>query len=361
MLYLAIDQHSKQLTVNIRNEEGDVLEKRQVSTEWERVRAFFDGLRAQSEPEGGFVTILEVCGFNDWLLEMLEEYGCRETVVIQPEKRSKKKTDRRDADGLGELLWVNRSRLLEGTPVYGLRRVLPPTMEERQDRQLTELRKRLAQLRTKAINRVRHLLRRHNLQQECPTKGIQTQKAQQWLAELELDWMDRLELDQLLAQWTMYDEQLDEANRQIEARQKENDIACTLATIPGIGAYSSLAIASRIGPIDRFPRAKSLANFWGLTPGCRNSGEVTDRLGSITKQGSTMVRYLLGHLVVHLLRRDSYMKQWYQKIKKRRGAKIARVAVMRRVAEIIWHMVKHRQAYVVGGPAEWAKVYGTAA
>ncbi len=104
MLHLAIDQRRKQLTVNIRNEKGDVIEKRPASTEWERVRAFFAGLRDKAEPEGGFVAILEICGFNDWLLEMLEEYECRDTVVIQPEKRSNKKTDRRDADALGELL-----------------------------------------------------------------------------------------------------------------------------------------------------------------------------------------------------------------------------------------------------------------
>ena len=357
MLYLAIDQHRKQLTVNIRNDEGDVLVKRQVSTEWERVRAFFDSLRAQAEPEGGFVAILEICGFNDWLLEMLEEYGCSETVIIQPEKRSKKKTDRRDAAALGELLWVNRSRLLQGKPVYQLRRVQPPTPQERQDRQLTGLRRRLTQLRTKAINRVQHILMRHNLQQECPTKGIQTIKAKEWLSKLALDWMDRLEMDQLLAQWTLLDEQLDEVNKRIEERQNKNDVAHIVASIPSMGAYSSLAVASRIGPIDRFPRAKSLANFWGLTPGCRNSGE-TDRPGSITKQGSAMVRYILGQLVARLLRHDPYMKQWYQRIKKRRGSKIARVAVMRRVAEIIWHMVKYKQAYVTGGPEAWEKVYG---
>ena len=117
MLYLAIDQHRKQLTVNLRNEQGDVILRRQVSTEWVRVRAFFEDLRKASAPEGGFVAILEVCGFNDWLLKLLAEYGCRETVVIQPEKRSKKKTDRRDANALGELLWVNRHRLLAGKKV----------------------------------------------------------------------------------------------------------------------------------------------------------------------------------------------------------------------------------------------------
>ena len=70
MLYLAIDQHRKQLTVNLRNEEGDVTMKRQVSTEWKRVREFLEEVRNQSLPEGGFVAIVEVCGFNDWFLKM---------------------------------------------------------------------------------------------------------------------------------------------------------------------------------------------------------------------------------------------------------------------------------------------------
>jgi len=119
MLYLAIDQHRKQLTVNLRNEAGDVILKRQVSTEWARVREFLAEVQERSVPEGGFVAIVEVCGFNDWLLKLLAEYGCREMVVIQPEKRSKKKTDRRDANALGELLWVNRQRLLAGKKVQG--------------------------------------------------------------------------------------------------------------------------------------------------------------------------------------------------------------------------------------------------
>jgi transposase len=111
-----------------------------------------------------------------------------------------------------------------------------------------------------------------------------------------------------------------------------------------------LALAARIGPIERFPRPASLANYWGLTPGCRNSGDATQRLGSITKQGSAMARMILGQMALHVLRRDPSMRTWYTRIKKRRGSKIARVAVMRRLATILWHMIKHEQPYCIGGP-----------
>ena len=314
MLYLGIDQHRKQLTVCVRNEQGDVTLRRQVSTEWERVRGFFTEMSNEAG-EPGFVAIVEVCGFNDWLVRLLHEYGCREVLVIQPENRSKKKTDRRDANALGEVLWVNRQRLLADKRVQGVRRIHLPTDGEAEDRQLTELRKRLGQLRTRSINRVKHLLRKHNLEQECPVKGIDTRTARKWLATLPLGRMDRLQMNLLLAQWKLWDEQIECLEAEISRRQAKNKTAVVIATVPGCRAYSSLALASRIGSIERFPRPSSL-----------------------------------GQLVLHVLRRDGTMRAWYGRIKKRRGSKIARVAVMRRLATILWHMLKHNEPYLPGGP-----------
>ncbi len=349
MLYLATDQHRKQLTVNLRNEAGDVILKRQVSTEWKRVREFMEELRNQSVSEGGFVAILEVCGFNDWFLKLLAEYGCREIVLIQPEKKSKHKTDRRDANALGELLWTNRERLLAGKKVQNVRRIVPPSEQEAEDRQLTALRQRVARLRTRTINKVQHLLLKHNLQQECPTKGLKTKGARKWLTQLALGGLDRLELNHLLAQWELLDKQLDELEQTIGERMLKNPTAVIIATLPGVGAYGSLALASRIGSIERFPHARSLANYWGLTPGSNNSGDQQRRLGSITKEGSAIARFILAQIVVHVLRRDAKLKEWYRRIKKRRGSKIARVAVMRRLATIIWYMVKYQRPYRPGG------------
>jgi transposase len=345
MLYLAIDQHRKQLTVNLRNEAGDVVHTRQVSTQWERVREFMQDVQKRSVAEGGFVAIVEVCGFNDWFLKLLAEYGCQEIALVQPEKRTKNKTDRRDANALGELLWTNRQRLLTGKKLQNVRRIVPPSPRDAEDRQLTTVRHRLGRLRTRTINRVQHLLLKHNLQQECPTRGLQTKAAAKWLAKLQLDTIDRMELDQLLAQWELWNKHIAELEPKICERRAESTSAALIDTIPGAGAYGSLALACRIGAIERFPHGRSLAHYWGLTPGCRNSGDATRRLGSITKEGSVMARFILGQMVLHVLRRDARMKEWFQRIKKRRGAKIARVAVMRRLATIIWHMLKNQQPY----------------
>ena len=54
-----------------------------------------------------------------------------------------------------------------------------------------------------------------------------------------------------------------------------------LMTAPGVSHYSGLALSSRIGPTERFPRPRSLANYFGLTPGCRNTGKANDRFGAL--------------------------------------------------------------------------------
>ena len=66
MLYLGIDQHARQITISLRDESGDVLEARQVSTQPGRINAFFEQLTRGRLREGElFVAVLEVCGFND--------------------------------------------------------------------------------------------------------------------------------------------------------------------------------------------------------------------------------------------------------------------------------------------------------
>jgi len=350
MLYLGIDQHRKQLTVNLRNENGDILLRRQVSTRWRPAHSFFSELADQASPQGGCVVIVEVCGFNDWLLALLAEYKFL-VLLVQNEKRSRRKTDRRDANQLCELLWVNRQRLLGGDKVQGLRVVQQPTQRDAEDRQLTSLRRWIAQQRTQVLNKIQHLLLKHNLQQHSPTKGLQTKAARRWLKEeLSLPAIDRIEMNILLAHWEQWDQQIQEVDAQVQKRQAQNPTAVLIASIPGAAAFASLALACRIGSIERFKTPKSLPNYFGIAPSCRNSGEVTQRLGSITKIGSNMARFVLGQLVLHVLRRDPEMKARYLPIKRRRGSKIARVAVMRRVTVILWHMLKHQQPYSIGKP-----------
>src|SRR5262245_10405985 len=297
MFYLGIDQHARQITISLRDDNGDVVQARQVSTQPDKVNAFFQQLtRERLRNDESFVAVLEVCGFNDWLIRMLRGYRCHKVILIQPDDRKKCKTDRRDAASLSEVLWVNRDRLLRGQPVRGLRQVEIAGSADQENRRLTTLRQEAGQARTGLVNQVRHILRRHNLQWQMPTKRFPTKAAVAWLKPLVLPATDRLEMGHLLLDLERVQQRVKDLEQVIAQRCGVSAEAVLLSSMPGVSYFTATSLACRVGRVERFPRAASLANYWGLTPGCRNSGENNQRLGSITKAGSSMARWLLAQV-----------------------------------------------------------------
>lgn len=346
MFYLGIDQHARQLTVNLRDDNGDVLMRRQVSTKPDKVLRFFEELTARCGDSGcGFQAIVEVCGFNDWLIEMLKNFRCQKIVLVQPEDSGKRKTDRRDAAKLSELLWLYRDRIENGKPITKLRIVKQPTSIQLQQRRLTTLRKDARASRGRAINQIRSVLRRHNLQHNMPTKTFPTIAAIEWLKTLKLPAADRLELGHAMEDLEKFELRVKQLDVVIAKLSESDQDAQLLMKTTGFAQFSAVALSSRIAGIDRFKRPRALSNYFGLTPGCRNSGEKKDRLGHITKAGSSIARWVLGQASKHILRTDPTMRAWFKKLKRKRGSKIARVAVMRRMATIIWHMLTKRKTW----------------
>src|SRR5262249_51204881 len=197
------------------------------------------------------------------------------------------KTDRRDAAALSELLWVNRDRLLQGKPVRGLRQVDIARTADQENRRLTTLRKDAGQARTRLVNRVRHILRRHNLQWQMPTKKFPTKSGIAWLKQGALPEIDRLEMNHLLADLELVQGRRKELEQVIAQRCGVSAEAVLLASMPGVSYFTAVALACRVGRVERFPRAHSLANYWGLTPGCRTSADTNQRLATIPTPGST--------------------------------------------------------------------------
>jgi transposase len=346
MHFVGIDQHKRHLTICVRNEQGNIVMRRQVSTEWEHVDPFLASLQDGAAAIGGYMAVMEVCGFNDWLVKRLNQYGCARVLVISAPERARQKTDRRDAARLSELLWINRDRIAAGERLMNIAEVYQPTERERDGRQLTHIRHRLGSARTRTMNSIQGILRRHNLEQARPTKGAFTKAALAWLRGLDcLPDLDSIELTMRLAEFDLFTKQLAEVTTLINQRAAKNDDVRLLRTMPRPGAYTALALVSHIGSIKRFPHARSLSNYFGLTPGCRNSGE-TDRPGSITKAGHPLPRFLLAQMVLHALRGDPGLREWYSKVKRRRGSKVARVAVMRKLCESMWHMLSKKEKYI---------------
>ena len=153
-------------------------------------------------------------------------------------------------------------------------------------------------------------------------------------------------MNHLLIDLEHVQQRMKELEKVIAQRSGASKEVAILSSIPGMGrGFTAMSLACRIGRVERFPRAHSLANYWGLTPGCRNSGESDQRLGRITKAGSPTARWLLAQLVYKVLRRDARLREWFKRIKRRRGATIARVAVMRKLTTIIWHMLRKEKTY----------------
>lgn len=90
LFYLGIDQHARQLTVDLKDSCGDTILKRQVSTKPEKVMRFFEQLTERCLREDcQFWAIVEACSFNDWLIEMLKNFHCARIVLVQPDLPSR--------------------------------------------------------------------------------------------------------------------------------------------------------------------------------------------------------------------------------------------------------------------------------
>jgi transposase len=132
---------------------------------------------------------------------------------------------------------------------------------------MTELRKALGQLRTRTLNKIHRIINGHNLIWNYLTKSFQTQAGRRWLETVKLPELDRLEMDMLLKEWTTWDEQIAQMNERTVERANHREpgeivsAAQILMTAPGVSHYSALALSSRIGPIERLPRPRSLANI----------------------------------------------------------------------------------------------------
>src|SRR2546427_212885 len=140
------------------------------------------------------------------------------------------------------------------------------------------------------------------------------------------------------------DSPIAELDRAVLEEAKRRDDAVLLMTHPGIGPVTSLAFVLAVGPVTRFHRSRKLVSYFGLNPTEESSGG-RRRLGAISKQGNTMVRWLLIETVHHAVRQDPELKQDYQRLKFRRGHAVAKVAIARKLAVRMYWMLRSGADY----------------
>jgi transposase len=328
MMIIGCDFHTRYQQIAMLDEATGELTERRLDHQNGEADAFYRNL--QGPVRVGIEATGPIRWFERLLAELGQELWIGDAAKIRASEVRKQKTDERDARLILDLLLTKR-----------FPKIWVPTPAERDLRQLLWHRHKLVCLRTMLGNQLHALALSEGL---CRKKKLFTKKGRGELAGLALGpWASRrrAELLQLLEQLAAPLAELDRAV--LEEAQRRED-AVLLMTHPGIGPVTSLAFVLAIGPVTRFPRSKKIASYLGLNPSEESSGG-RRRLGAISKQGNTMVRWLLIEAVHPAVRKDPELRQDYQRLKFRRGHAVAKVAIARKLAVRMYWILRSGAAY----------------
>lgn len=315
-------------------ETGEVIERR-LEHENGQARAFYASL-----PRGALVGI-EATGYTQGFQRMLSELGRElwigDPAAIRASDVRRQKTNRRDAEHLLDLLLTKK-----------FPRIWVPSADERDLRQLLLHRHKLVGMRTSVRNQLHALAMNQGLRRR---KKLWTGKGRQELEALELlPWSHRRcqELLKLLAELDTSIRALDPAvEREAQARPEVGELMKQL----GVGPVVGLAFALTIGPVRRFANSRKVVSYLGLNPSEGSTGD-RQRLGAISKQGNSMTRWLLVEAAQTAARLDPELHRVYYRLKFRRGASVAKVAVARKLAvKLYWRLRNPAQAVKAAQPA----------
>ena len=143
-------------------------------------------------------------------------------------------------------------------------------------------------------------------------------------------------LDSLLALIEDFGREINQTTTEIEQRAKLDDRIEVLTQIRGVGRYTTMLIIAEVGDINRFPSARHLCAWAGLTPTVRSS-DGKARLGHISRQGSPALRWALVEAAQKITTGSGPLREKYERIAKRRGNKIAKVAVAREILTLAFY------------------------
>jgi transposase len=241
------------------------------------------------------------------------------------------KSDKVDARILAHLL---RSNLVAESYV--------PPKHLREIRALIRHRVAIVKIRTMVKNEVHALVDKHGFVSSY--SDIFGKGGVEWLRDLELPSLDRLILDNHLTHLESLNQQTKRVDEKIHSKACEDQDVRLLLSMTGVDIYTALLIKSEIGCIDRFPDYKKLVSWAGLAPSLHQSGNV-EYHGSITKQGSKMLRWIMVEAARVAVNHDPRMRAFYERVKHRRGDQKAIIAVANKMLKIIWFMLTRKETY----------------
>ena len=309
-------------------ETGEVTERRLIHARGEAEK-FYGGL------EGAVMVGIESTGSTQWFEALLSRLGhgyrIGDAKRIRAAETRAQKHDRRDAELMMTLLLQDRFPA-----------IWVPSVEQRDTRQLLQHRHKIVGMRRSVKNQLQHLALNQGLQRKSK---LWSKAGQEELTALPLlPWADlrRRELQRMLQELDRQIAPLDGAVQQAAAASPE---AALLMTHPGVGPVTALATVLILGPVSRFARGKQVGSYLGMIPKEHSSGDRRQRLGSISKQGSTLLRSLLVEAAQSAIRCDTELGRQYRRMAHRKHRSVAKVAIARKLAVRLYWMLRTGKNY----------------
>src|SRR5512141_961801 len=330
MLIIGCDYHpSLQQIAYVDSETGELGERRLLHRE--EAEQFYSKLREQT---AAVRVGMEASGHSRWFERLLRdlqfELWIGDAAEIRTQRGRKQKTDRQDAQLLLRLMMEDR-----------FPRIWVPDAANRDLRQLLWHRHRLVQMRTRVMNQLHvvalneGLRRKKALWRPAGRSELESLVLAPWASRRRQDLLDVL--DQLTPK-------IQELTRALEEEVEKRAVTRRLMTHPGVGPLTALAFELVIGTPERFACAKQIASYVGLVPSEESSGD-RRRLGHISKQGNVLLRFLLVEAAQVTVRSQAKWRSTFFHLAMRRGRKIAKVAMARKLAVHLYWMMRKEWNY----------------
>jgi len=331
MIIIGVDYHPSFQQIAFMDQETGECGERELNHSDGEAERFYRELKER----GGSVRVeMEATGHARWFERLLAELGFElwigDPAEIKTKRVRKQKTDREDARLMLKLLLENR-----------FPRIWVPSPENRDLRQLLWHRHRLVQMRTRIMNQLQAVAMNEGYRWK---KKLFGQQGRALLEKLSLaPWASRRrkELLELLDQ---LDPKIAELTAAVEREANKRPEVVRLMTHPGVGPITGVAYVLVIGTPDRFPCGKKIGSYTGLIP-CEDSSAGRQRLGHISKQGNTLLRFLLVEAAQAAARCDADWRRRYMHLMMRREKGIAKVAMARKLAVRLYWMWRNNWQY----------------
>lgn len=315
-VYIGVDFHARQQTLSyLTTGDGEIRRGQLDHGQPDEVRKFYEQFAGQEVIVG-----FEASGYAAWFEELLEELGYQiwigHATAIRSFARRRQKNDRRDADLILDLL------------VRGdFPRIHRYSAASRAVLQQLRYRQRLVKMRTMIVNSLVFMASSRGVSLRTQLKSRRGLERLQLLALPEPQRQQRDELCQLLLKLKP---KIVTVEQWLEEKAEADERVQRLRTHYGIGTLTGLCLVHTLESVERFANARKVTAYAGFDP-VEDSSAERQRIGSISKQGSRLLRFFLVEAGQVAVRKDPDLARVYKRVWLRRGHAKAKVAVGRRL------------------------------